>query len=119
MHRQTDRQMDRQKQTDHNNPLLSSSVKSYGHSSVKYCTDYQFNLTLNDLLKMAKESVAAFTALDLSTAFDTIEHHTAGQIVTYYGISDLALSVAFFQSRQLSKIALLTFQVSSCHIKEG
>ena len=27
MHRQTDRQMDRQKQTDHNNPLLSSSVK--------------------------------------------------------------------------------------------
>ena len=28
MHRQTDRQMDRQKQTDYNNPLLSSSVKN-------------------------------------------------------------------------------------------
>ena len=98
---------------------IITTYKSYGHSSVKYCIDYQFNLRINDLLKMAKESVTAVTPLDLSTAFDTIEHHTAGQIVTYYGISDLALSVTFFQSRQLSKIALLTFQVSSCHIKEG
>ena len=51
MHRQTDRKTDRQKQTDYNNPLLSSSVNE--HSSMNF-----FMWVGPDQGKIWKESVS-------------------------------------------------------------
>ena len=46
----------------------------------------------NDILNMAKGSVTALTLLDLSAAFDTIDHTILmDRLNVYYGLSELAL----------------------------
>ena len=50
------------------------------------------NIQNDILLNMAKGSVTAFTLLDLSAAFDTIDHTILlDRLNVYYGISELAL----------------------------
>ena len=50
------------------------------------------NIQNDILLNMAKGSVTALTLLDLSTAFDTIDHTIlVDRLNVYYGISELAL----------------------------
>ena len=50
------------------------------------------NIHNDILLNMAKGSVIALTLLDLSTAFDTIDHTVLlDRLNIYYGISELAL----------------------------
>ena len=52
MHRQTDRKTDRQKQTDHNNPLLSSSVnKDINYISQHVHFDFVVPHDICDLLR--------------------------------------------------------------------
>ena len=51
------------------------------------------NIHNDILLNMAKGSVTALTRLDLSAAFDTIDHTILlDRLNVYYGISELALS---------------------------
>ena len=59
------------------------------------------NIHNNILLNMAKGSVNALTLLDLSAAFDTIDHTILDRLNVYYGISELALG--WFKSYQLGR----------------
>ena len=54
------------------------------------------NIQNDILLNMAKRSVTALTLLDLSAAFDTIDHTILDRLNVYYGINELAL--AWFKS---------------------
>ena len=58
-----------------------------------HCTESALlNIHNNILLNMAKRSVTALTLLDLSTAFDIIDHTILlDRLNVYYGISELAL----------------------------
>ena len=60
------------------------------------------NIHNDILLNMANGSVTALTLLDLSAAFDTIDHTILlDRLNVYYGISELALS--WFKSYQLGR----------------
>ena len=65
-----------------------------------------FNIHNDIFLNMAKGSVTAFTLLDLSATFDTIDHIILlDSLNVYYGISELALG--WFKSYLLGRTHLV------------
>ena len=63
MHGQTDRKTDRQKQTDHNNPPLSSSVNdrtSHNYKKKKYIYIYIKKNNINNKIKNIKKTENTF-----------------------------------------------------------
>ena len=72
------------------------------------------NIQNNILLNMAKGSVTALTLLDLSAAFDTIDHTILlDRLNVYYGISELALGwfKSYLSGRTHSHPAVLHYGV--------
>ena len=75
--------------TETTGPISICSIDRLKHYSTESAL---LNIHNDILLNMAKGSVTTLTLLDLSAAFDTIDHTILLDILNvYYGISELAL----------------------------